>query len=100
MDLFEALADLFEGFAEALFEGALKLLIDGLLHGGQVLGDGGPEGFRALIVLTGEALNSGGYFLAQRAALVSLILPEAFDVVSKAAFSRVGGARSEQEDQV
>jgi hypothetical protein len=91
VDLLETVADELEGFAEAALERALEFLVHGVLHGDQVLGDGGAERFGALVGLSGEAVE----FFAESAVFFGVVEAEVFDAVAQTAF---GGAGEEEVD--
>jgi hypothetical protein len=62
VDLFEAVADELEGFAQAPVEGGLEFLIDSLLHGDELVGYRAAEAldfFAEASVFFAEALFGG-----------------------------------------
>jgi hypothetical protein len=62
VDLFEAVADELEGFAQAAVEGGLELFVHRLLHGDELVGYGAAEAldfFAEASVFFAEALFGG-----------------------------------------
>jgi hypothetical protein len=111
VDLFEALADQAERFAEPGFERGLELLIDCGPHFVQALADGFANTleFGACVALgiehlagglTGKALNTGSYFFTQGAALFRLALGQAGKVFAQARFGLVTLAEPAQQEEI